>query len=70
MHLTIKRLFTQFERLIYFATHQRRETEIMAVCTHFKMWQSLLVYNACPQPLTEATVLVGPFLLQIGTFGK
>ena len=34
------------------------------------MWQSLLVYNACPQPLTEATVLVSPFLLQIDTFGK
>ena len=34
------------------------------------MWQSLLVYNACHQPLTEATVLVGPFLLQIDTFGK
>ena len=29
-----------------------------------------LVYNACPQPLTEATVLVSPFLLQIDTFGK
>ena len=24
------------------------------------MWQSLLVYNACPQPQTEATVLVSP----------
>ena len=34
------------------------------------IWQSLLVYNACPQPLTEATVLVSPFLLQIDTFGK
>ena len=28
--------------------------------------QSLLGYNTCPQPLTEATVLVSPFLLQIG----
>ena len=36
----------------------------------FSIWQSLLVYNACPQPLTEATVLVSPFLLQIDTFGK
>ena len=27
-------------------------------------------YNTCPQPLTEATVLVSPFLLQIDTFGK
>ena len=35
-----------------------------------KMWQSLLVYNACPQPQTEATVLVSPSLLQIDTFGK
>ena len=34
------------------------------------MWQSLLVYNACPQPQTEATVLVSPSLLQIDTFGK
>ena len=34
------------------------------------MWQSLLVYNACPQPQTEATVLVSPFLLQIDIFGK
>ena len=34
------------------------------------MWQSLLVYNACPQPLTEGTALVSPFLLQIDTFGK
>ena len=34
------------------------------------MWQSLLVYNACPQPETEATVLVSPSLLQIDTFGK
>ena len=34
------------------------------------MWQSLLVYNACPQPRTEATVLVSPSLLQIDTFGK
>ena len=24
----------------------------------------------CPKPLTEATVLVRPFLLQIDTFGK
>ena len=34
------------------------------------MLQSLLVYNECPQPQTEATVLVSPFLLQIDTFGK
>ena len=34
------------------------------------MWQSLLVYNACPQPQTEVTVLVSPSLLQIDTFGK
>ena len=34
------------------------------------MRQSLLVYNACPQPQTEATVLVSPSLLQIDTFGK
>ena len=34
------------------------------------MWQILLVYKACPQPLTEATLLVSPFLLQIDTFGK
>ena len=34
------------------------------------MWQSLLDYNACPQPQTEATVLVSPSLLQIDTFGK
>ena len=34
------------------------------------MWQSLLVYNACAQPQTEATVLVSPSLLQIDTFGK
>ena len=33
--------------------------------------QSLHVYNACPQPLTEGTVLLfSPFLLQIDTFGK
>ena len=34
------------------------------------MCQSLLLYNACPQPHTEATVLVGPSSLQIDTFGK
>ena len=34
------------------------------------MSQSLLVYNACPQPQTEATVLVSPSLHQIDTFGK
>ena len=34
------------------------------------MWQSLLVYNACLQPQTEATVLVSPSLLQIDTFGN
>ena len=36
------------------------------------MVQSLLVYNACPcpQPRTEATVLVSPSLLQTDTFGK
>ena len=34
------------------------------------MLQSLLVYNECPQPQTEATVLVSPSLLQIDTFGK
>ena len=37
---------------------------------HILMWQSLLVYNACLQPQTEATVLVSPSLLQIDTFGK
>ena len=34
------------------------------------MWQSLLVYNASPQPQTKATVLVSPSLLQIDTFGR
>ena len=34
------------------------------------MWRSLLVYNACPQPQTEATVLVSPSLLQIDTIDK
>ena len=37
---------------------------------NISMWQSLLVYNACPEPLTEGTALVSPFLLKIDTFGK
>ena len=37
---------------------------------NISMWQSLLVYNACPEPLTEGTVHVSPFLLQIDTFDK
>ena len=34
------------------------------------MWQSLLVYNASPQPQTKESVLVSPSLLQIDTFDK
>ena len=37
---------------------------------NISIWQSQLVFNTSPEPLTEGTVVYSPFLLQIYTFGK
>ena len=70
MHLTIiKSLSHHFLKDTY--TSQHTSTTNFTQLKYFNWIQKLdILMWQSPQPLTEATVLVGPFLLQIDTFGK
>ena len=59
--------------VVHTGTRALRRTKLNHLITNAqrpRLAQKSEFYNECSEPLTKGTVLYGPFLLQIGNYGK